>query len=89
MNRSIFKLINKFSSNLRNFESLEALNDYLATTQPAQNVVYFRANWNPQCRDADRDAELLAAKNPTLQVIRVDTDVSPKIAKHYSVKAEP
>jgi hypothetical protein len=29
----------------------------------------------------------LAATNPGYQIIKVDSDVAPKIAKHYQVKA--
>lgn len=30
-----------------------------------------------------------ATANPGIEVIKVDSDVAPKIAKHYSVRAEP
>ena len=50
-------------------------------------VVYFRANWNPNCMQADRDAEQFAANNAHLDVIKIDSDAAPKIAKHYSVRA--
>lgn len=89
MNRAIFKVLNRFSVNLKNFETLESLNDYLAAERHPHTVVYFRANWNPNCLQSDKDVEKLAANNAGLKVIKIDSDMSPKIAKHYSVKAEP
>lgn len=65
------------------------MNEYLQVQKHPLTVVYFRANWNPQCRDTDKHAEKLAANNGGIQVIRVDSDVAPKIAKHYAVKYEP
>lgn len=49
-------------------------------------VVYFRAAWNPNCAQSDKEAEKFAAENAHLDVIRIDSDAAPKIAKHYSVK---
>ena len=51
--------------------------------------MYFRANWNPNCTLTDTHINKFASENPSMQIIKVDSDVSPKIAKHYSVKAEP
>lgn len=53
------------------------------------SVVYFRANWNPQCDQSDKDIEKFALNNGGISVFKIDSDVSPKIAKHYGVKAEP
>ena len=89
MNRALFKVFNRFSSNVKSFQTLESLNEYLSFVKHPHTVVYFRANWNPNCSQSDKDAEALAANHPHLDVIRIDSDVCPKIAKHYSVKAEP
>jgi thioredoxin-like negative regulator of GroEL len=35
---------------------------------------------------ADQQLEKLAAENRFLEVIKVDSDVAPKIARHYGVK---
>lgn len=48
------KVIRRFASNLKTFESLEDLNKYLNATKASQTVVYFRASWNPQCEQADQ-----------------------------------
>ena len=85
----ILRLSQNFSRNLKSFDNLETLNGYLALHKPTHTVVYFRASWNPNCRQSDRDAEKLAATHPHLQIVKVDTDLAPKIAKHYAVKAEP
>ena len=50
-------------------------------------VVYFRADWNPNCLKTDKHIEKFAANNGGLQVIKIDSDAAPKIAKHYGVKA--
>jgi thioredoxin-like negative regulator of GroEL len=76
-------------SNLRNFSSLEELNAHLQSTRQNHTLVYFRAGWNPQCEQADQQLDQLAAHNHFLQVIKVDSDLAPKIARHYGVKSEP
>lgn len=55
----------------------------------SHTLVYFRANWNPNCALTDQHINKLASENGSLQIIKVDSDVSHKIARHYSVKAEP
>ena len=44
-------------SNLKSFTSLEEMNKYLLHHKHPMTVVYFRANWNPNCIQADRDLE--------------------------------
>lgn len=83
------KSLKYFTNNLKSFTSLEELNLYLNANRPAQTVVYFRANWNPQCQQSDQEASKLAATYPGINVIKIDSDIAPKIAKHYSVRAEP
>lgn len=81
--------LRRFASNLKSFQKLEDMNKYLKVNKPCQYVVYFRANWNPQCQEADKHAAQLAASHGNLEVIQIDTDEAPKIANHYRVKAEP
>lgn len=50
-------------------------------------LVYFRSNWNPQCEITDQHINNLAGENRFLEVIKVDSDVSPKIARHYGVRS--
>lgn len=76
-------------SNLKSFTSLEELNQHLLKNKFAHALVYFRASWNPQCIVADQQLTNLAGKNRFLEVIKVDSDVSPKIARHYGVRSEP
>lgn len=76
-------------SNLRNFSNLEELNAHLLKNRYAHVLVYFRSNWNPQCEEADAQVDKLAGENRFLEVIKVDSDISPKIARHYSVRTEP
>lgn len=83
------KSIRSFVHNLKTFTSLEEMNSYLRTNRPAQNIVYFRANWNPQCQESDKEIIRVATENPGLDIIKIDSDAAPKIAKHYAVKAEP
>lgn len=83
------KVIKRFSHNLKNFDNLEELNKFLTNNKFSNTLVYFRANWNPQCQETDKDIQKFAAKFPGYQVIRVDSDAAPKIARHYSVRAEP
>lgn len=76
-------------SNLHSFNNLEALNTHLLQKQYAHVLVYFRSSWNPQCEITDQHLNNLAAKNRFLEIIKVDSDVSPKIARHYAVRTEP
>lgn len=76
-------------SNLHSFNSLESLNQHLLQHKYTHTLVYFRASWNPQCTIADQQLQRLAANNRFLEVIKVDSDVSPKIARHYAVRNEP
>jgi len=86
MFRSVLK---RFYSNLKSFDNLEELNHYLAANKFAHTLVYFRANWNPNCTLTDQHINKLASEQNALQIIKVDSDVAHKIARHYSVKAEP
>jgi thiol-disulfide isomerase/thioredoxin len=65
------------------------MNHYLAANQFPHLLVYFRANWNPNCKLTDQHINKIASENGSLQVLTVDSDVAHKIARHYSVKAEP
>ncbi len=85
----MLRTIRFFSSNLKTFTELEALNQYLAKNKFDRTLVYFRANWNPNCSLTDQHITRIATENPDTEVIKVDSDVSPKISKHYGVKAEP
>lgn len=86
MFRSVLK---RFYSNLKSFENLEELNHYLAANKFPHTLVYFRANWNPNCTLTDQHINKLASEQGALQIVKVDSDVANKIARHYSVKAEP
>jgi thiol-disulfide isomerase/thioredoxin len=52
-------------------------------------IVYFTAKWNPYCRITDEHIGELAAAFQQVEIVKVDSDVAPKIARHYLVKAEP
>lgn len=43
------RAIKRFTHNIKSFQSLEEMNNYLNKNRPNNTVVYFRANWNPQC----------------------------------------
>ncbi len=76
-------------SNLRSFNTLEEMNQHLLKHKYVHSLVYFRASWNPQCAIADQQLTKIAASNRFLEIIKVDTDTSPKIARHYAVRNEP
>lgn len=76
-------------ANLKTFDNLEAMNHHLAANQFSYTLVYFRANWNPNCALTDQHISEFASENPEVHCIKVDSDVAPKIAKHYGVRAEP
>ena len=65
------------------------MNHYLAANKFPHTLVYFRANWNPNCTLTDQHITKLASENNGIQIIKVDSDVAHKIARNYSVKAEP
>lgn len=86
----MFKFTTRYLySNLRSFGTLEEMNQHLLKHKYVHSLVYFRASWNPQCIIADQQLNQLAASNRFLEIIKVDTDTSPKIARHYSVRTEP
>ena len=76
------------ASRTKNFENLELLNEYLAVQKFPINLVYFRAAWNPACSLTDQHIYAFADQYP-VEVIRVDSDVAPKISQHYGVRSEP
>ena len=76
-------------SNLKSFTSLEELNSHLNKERYTHTLVYFRSSWNPQCEQADQQLNNLVSQNNFLQTIKVDSDVAPKIARHYGVRTEP
>lgn len=76
-------------SNVKTFNNLEAMNQYLGKNKFSHTVVYFRANWNPNCTITDQHFNDLAKETAGVQFIKVDSDEAPKIAKHYGVRAEP
>ena len=65
------------------------MNTHLSNNKYSHSLVYFRAQWNPQCDQAEQQLNKLAASNRFLEVIKIDSDTSPKIAKHYAVRNEP
>ena len=85
----MFRVVKRLYSNIKNFDNLELLNDYLGKNQFSHTLVYFRANWNPNCHLTDKHIEQFAKEHDNVEIIKVDSDISPKIAKHYGVKAEP
>ncbi len=86
----MFRVVNRFLySKLRSFTSLEELNSHLFRNKYAHLLVYFRANWNPQCETTDLHISKLAGEHRFLEIVKVDTDLSPKIARHYGVRTEP
>jgi hypothetical protein len=55
-------VLRRFYSNLKSFDNLEQLNHYLAANRFAHTLVYFRANWNPNCTLTDQHVNKLAAQ---------------------------
>ena len=55
-------VIRRFYSNLKSFDNLEQLNHYLAANKFPHTLVYFRANWNPNCTLTDQHVNKLAAQ---------------------------
>lgn len=82
-------IIKRLYANIRSFENLEEMNHFLAANQFPHTLVYFRANWNPNCTLTDNHIQKIASENQSLQIIKIDTDAANKIARHYSVRAEP
>lgn len=78
LSRSLFSV--------HHFTKLNELNEYLSTNKPTFTVVYFRAAWNPQCEEADRHIDQLSKEFSHVKIIKIDSDKSPMIARHYSVK---
>lgn len=74
---------------IKQFTELNLLTHYLASNRLPFVIVYFTAKWNPYCRITDEHVNELAASFQQVEIVKVDSDVAPKIAKHYLVKAEP
>jgi thioredoxin-like negative regulator of GroEL len=52
-------------------------------------LVYFTAKWNPACSITDEHINMLAKSYDQIEIVKIDSDEAPKIAKHYHVRAEP
>ena len=63
-----------FYSNFKTFDNLEIMNEYLTMHKLPMTVVYFRSKWNPQCDQADKDAQKLAMNDAGINVIKIDSD---------------
>jgi thiol-disulfide isomerase/thioredoxin len=74
---------------IKQFTELPLLSHYLASNKFPFVVVYFTAKWNPYCRITDEHVHELANNFQQVEIVKIDSDVAPKIAKHYLVKAEP
>lgn len=48
--------------------------------------MYFRAGWNNECVQADKDISKLQREFPSVEVIAVDSDQSLELQKHYDIK---
>lgn len=83
--RTLFKITNSYTC-LKNFENLDLLNEYLLVQKFPINILYFRAAWNPACILTDDHIRQFIATHKT-EVIRVDSDVAPKIAQHYGIRS--
>jgi len=65
------------------------LNQYLAINRLPFVLVYFKAQWNPNCKITDEHINEIAKKFRKIEVIQINSDLSPNIARHYHVRAEP
>jgi thiol-disulfide isomerase/thioredoxin len=74
---------------IKHFNELPLMSHYLASNKFPFVIVYFTAKWNPYCRITDEHIRELAENYQQVEIIKIDSDVAPKIAKHYLVKAEP
>ena len=52
-------------------------------------LIYFTAHWCSACRAIAPLLMALEAEHPSLIIVRVDTDESPDIARHYAVRSLP
>ena len=86
----MLRIVSRFAyTNLHNFTELEALNSHLSKHRYPHVMVYFRSSWNPECDVADQQVNRFASENRHVEVIKIDSDLSPKIVNHYSVRSEP
>lgn len=76
------------TSRIKPFENLDLLNEYLDVQKLPMNLVYFRAAWNPACVLTDQHIQQFSLKHP-IEIIKIESDVSRRIAEHYGVRAEP
>jgi hypothetical protein len=53
--------LRRFYSNLRTFDNLDLMNKFLAVQKYSHTLVYFRANWNPNCILTDQHINQLAS----------------------------
>ncbi len=74
---------------IKQFTEMPLLSHYLASNKFPFVIVYFTAKWNPYCRITDEHVRELASNFQQVEIVKIDSDVAPKIAKHYLVKAEP
>lgn len=79
-------LVGRFST-IKQFTELDHLNHYLASNKYPYLIVYFTAKWNPYCKITDEHINELATSFSQIEIIKINSDVAPKIARHYLVKA--
>lgn len=52
-------------------------------------MVYFTARWNPACSLVRQHVQLVNQAFDKIEIVEIDSDVAPKTAKHYNVRAQP
>lgn len=82
------RLLSSFGT-IKQFTELQVLNKYLEVNHFPYVLVYFTAKWNPACKITDEHMSLVSNRFNDIEIIKVDSDVSPQITSHYNVRAEP
>lgn len=87
-NMLLRRLLGNFGT-IKQFNELQVLNKYLEINKYPYVLVYFTAKWNPACKITDEHISLVSNRFGDIEIIKVDSDVSPQITSHYNVRAEP
>ena len=51
--------------------------------------MYFHADWNPNCKDIEKDYDLFTSNNSNFTHIKVDCDLTPKVKFYFDARVEP
>ncbi|EAR82289.3 thioredoxin (macronuclear) [Tetrahymena thermophila SB210] len=81
--------LNAQFSRVRSFNDFKAAKTYIDTLKPKLACLYFRADWNPLCEQADKDFDKLSDTHLEYEFVKIDIDKAPQAKGYFAVRCEP